>query len=208
MKPERVAPLYGIVLAGGAARRLAGVDKPMLEVGGDTLLHRSVKALSDAERVIVAGPERPDVPAVHWVVEDPPRSGPVAALGAALAAVRSYAPPADFDVALLAGDLTGVTASVVRRLRHALNDERDADGAVLVDPGGRRQWLLGVWRGRALEATLPANPAGASMRGTLRRLSIVEVPGTALEVADVDTEEDLRRARRDLHSGHTADPAQ
>lgn len=210
MTADGVVPLYGIVLAGGAARRLSGVDKPMLEVGGIPLLCRSLEALSDAAQVVVVGPERTGVRGVRWVLEDPPGSGPVAALAAGLAEVRRWSPLAASDVAVLAGDLSGVTVAVVRRLRRALHAADGAEGAVLVDAGGRRQWLLGVWRGGALEAALPADPRGASMRGMLRRLSIVDVTGADSELADVDTEEDLRRTRQSgtLHSGHTGDRAQ
>ncbi|MGH3518786.1 MAG: hypothetical protein ACRDQ7_15480 [Haloechinothrix sp.] len=50
-------------------------------------------------------------------------------------------------------------------------------------------------RASALEGALPARPQGASPHRSLRGLSIVDVPGDPGEVADVDTEDDLRRAR-------------
>ncbi|MSW42848.1 MAG: NTP transferase domain-containing protein, partial [Actinobacteria bacterium] len=37
-------PWVALVLAGGASRRLGGVDKPLLTVGGSTLLERAVTA--------------------------------------------------------------------------------------------------------------------------------------------------------------------
>ncbi|MFF5989514.1 molybdenum cofactor guanylyltransferase [Prauserella flavalba] len=175
-------PLAGIVLAGGAARRLAGVDKPMLEVGGMPLLLRAVAALHGADDVVVVGPRREGVPGVRWTREDPPGSGPVAALAAGLDLVTADV------VAVLAADLSAVTSRTIGRLRSALGD---ADGAVLVDDEGRRQWLLGVWRTSALRAALPADPAGASLRRTLGGLSIVDVPALPGEAADVDTPEDL-----------------
>ncbi|WP_205669086.1 molybdenum cofactor guanylyltransferase [Amycolatopsis suaedae] len=177
----------GIVLAGGAARRLGGQDKPLLEVGGSSLLARAVAALAGADPVVVVGPPRPGVTGVRWAREDPPGGGPVAALAAGLAAV-----PGDGELAVLAGDLAGVTASTVDRLRAAA---AAADGAVLVDADGRRQWLLGVWRAAALRAALPADPAGRSLRRTLGDLSIVEVVALPGEAADVDTPDDLRRLR-------------
>lgn len=193
--------LYGIVLAGGAARRLSGVDKPMLEVGGAPLLRRALDALHDAAQVVVVGPPRPAVDGVRWVREDPPGTGPVAALAAGLHALHAGA---EDEVAVLAGDLTGVTASTIRRLRAALGS---AEGAVLVDADAHRQWLIGVWRFDALHRALPAQCAGASLHRTLGGLSIVDVPAAGTEVADVDTAQDLDRARRssDLHIGHTGD---
>lgn len=138
---------------------------------------------------------------VRWAREDPAGTGPVAALAAGLHAVQ---PRADDEVAVLAGDLAGVTASTVRRLRAALGA---ADGALLVDADGRRQWLIGVWRYGPLRAAVPVESAGAALHRTLGGLSIVEVAATGVEDVDVDTEQDLERVRRrgNLHIGHTGD---
>ncbi|MBN6039362.1 NTP transferase domain-containing protein [Amycolatopsis sp. 195334CR] len=178
----------GIVLAGGEARRLGGVDKPMLEVGGRSLLGGVLAALGDAGAAdtVVVGPPRDGLPGVRWAREDPPGGGPVAALAAGLALL-----PDATEIALLAGDLTGITSSTVDRLRTARGA---ADGALLVDCG-HRQWLAGVWRAAALRAAVPAEPAGAALRRALGDLSIVEVAAAPGEAADVDTPEDLRRLR-------------
>ena len=42
MSPEQIA---AVVLAGGKARRLGGVDKPLLELGGTAMLARIIDAL-------------------------------------------------------------------------------------------------------------------------------------------------------------------
>jgi molybdopterin-guanine dinucleotide biosynthesis protein A len=178
----------GVVLAGGAARRLSGVDKPALAVGGMSLLRRAVDALGGARTVVVVGPERAEFRDVVWTREAEPGSGPVAALAAGLAALG---PDAGELVVVLAGDLIGVRRSTADRLAAAVT----ADGAVLVDAGGERQWLLGAWRTRALRAALPADPGGASLRRTLGGLSITEVPEETGESADIDTPEDLARFR-------------
>ncbi|GAB3482217.1 molybdenum cofactor guanylyltransferase [Amycolatopsis cihanbeyliensis] len=184
----------GIVLAGGDARRLSGVDKPMLPVGGTTLLAKALGALAGARAVVVVGPERtglPELPALTRVRERPAGSGPVAALAAGLAAL-----PAVEVVVALAADLTGVSVSTVDKLRGALASAGGADGAVLLDGGGHRQWLIGAWRTESLRAALPADPIGASLRRTLGGLSLVEVGAEPGESGDVDTPADLDRARR------------
>ena len=48
-----------IILAGGQARRLGGVDKPGLSVGARAMIESVVLAASGARTVIVVGPERP-----------------------------------------------------------------------------------------------------------------------------------------------------
>jgi molybdopterin-guanine dinucleotide biosynthesis protein A len=180
-------PYAGIVLAGGAARRLSGVDKPGLVVGGSSLLSRAVAAVSGADPVVVVGPERPGHDEVVWTREPVPGTGPVAALAAGLALV-----PGDGVVVVLAADLPGVRKSTVDRLRAAL---ADADGAVLVDAAGERQWLLGAWRLPALRRAIPERPENASLRRSLGGLSLVDVPAEPGESDDIDTPADLERHR-------------
>ena len=67
----------GVVLAGGTAARMDGVDKAGIELTGRTFLAYAVDAFLDADEVGFVGPagvrtERP----VTFVTEDPPRGGP------------------------------------------------------------------------------------------------------------------------------------
>ncbi|HLU74900.1 MAG TPA: NTP transferase domain-containing protein [Nonomuraea sp.] len=87
-----------VILAGGRAQRLGGVDKPGLEVGGTTMIANVAAAAREAARVIIVGPPR-DIPGAVYVREDPPGAGPIPALRAGLAEVTAP------RVALLAGDL-------------------------------------------------------------------------------------------------------
>ncbi|MGF7234209.1 MAG: molybdenum cofactor guanylyltransferase, partial [Frankia sp.] len=166
-----------VVLAGGSARRMGGVDKTALVVGGSPLLDRVLAALTDATAVVVVGPRRPvrDGARVTWVREDPPGGGPVAALAAALPLVTAPL------VALVAADLPFLSAATVGRLRAAVTPVTGAavDGALLVDPGGRDQLLTGVWRTGALRAAIPAEPRGVALRTVLAGLRIARLPADA-----------------------------
>lgn len=175
-----------VVLAGGSARRLGGVDKLALQVGGRTLLDHTLSALATAEPIVVVGPRRPVDAEVRWTREDPPGSGPLAGLGAGLREL----PGAEL-VAVVAGDHPGLTAGTISRLHAAVRDS----GAVLVDAEGRPQWLLGLWRTEVLRAHLPAETANRPMRALFEHLDPVRVPASCDETADVDTPEDLRRLR-------------
>ncbi|GAB3441146.1 hypothetical protein GCM10027570_07150 [Streptomonospora sediminis] len=189
-------PFDGVILAGGAARRMGGGDKPGLQVGGASLVERVAAAAGAAGEVIVVGPPR-ERPAARYVREDPPGGGPVPALRAGLAEVaRPW-------FALLAGDLPFLRAADIDALRRAA---RGRSGAVLVDGQGRTQWLLGVWRTEAVRGAL-ADYAGRSLRGLLGPLEPREVAaqgGMERAAFDCDTPQELARARRTGAAGGDA----
>jgi CTP:molybdopterin cytidylyltransferase MocA len=218
-----------IVLAGGRAHRAGGIDKPGQQVGGRSLVASVVAAAvaAGAARVIVAGPHRPELAAaappggLAFVREDPPGSGPVAALRVAM--VEARAPV----VALLAGDLPFLTARQLTPLLAGLagggagdgpgegvddgRGEAGADGVtggvksgaagvVLLDGAGRPQWLASCWRTAVLAGALPGY-GGDSLRGLLAPLRPALLPcprepGEPPPWLDCDTADELARARR------------
>jgi molybdopterin-guanine dinucleotide biosynthesis protein A len=182
-----------IVLAGGRAARLGGADKPALEVGGASLLDRSVAAVSSAGRVVVVGPEHPISARVTWCSEQPAGAGPVAAIAAGLALVE------DEVVVVLAADLPWI-APAVPRLIAALGA---SDVAVLVDATGRRNYLAAAWRRRALSAAVDdiGGLVGAPARALFSGVDVVEVPDLSGWGDDCDTWDDLAEARRAHREG-------
>jgi molybdopterin-guanine dinucleotide biosynthesis protein A len=179
-----------IVLAGGASRRMNGVDKTALAVAGRPLLDHVLAAVADADNVVVVGPPRPTTTTVVWRREDPPGGGPAAAIAAAIPATGNEI------AAVVAGDQPLLTADAVRLLVTTLGRDLDVDGAVATDEEGRPQWLLGAWRIEALgRAQLTA---GASLRDTLGALRWMGVPAPAGSTADCDTPDDVRRVERML----------
>src|SRR5207253_6166424 len=85
--PVDAGLVVAVVLAGGEGRRMGGVDKAALVVGGRTLLDRILAAAAGvAGRLVVVGPPRPVglERAVLFVQEDEPGGGPVPAVAAAL----------------------------------------------------------------------------------------------------------------------------
>lgn len=81
--PVQGTPAYdAVVLAGGAARRLGGADKPGVRVGGRALLDRVLAACAGARNTVVVAAPRPTARPVHWAREEPVGGGPLAALEA------------------------------------------------------------------------------------------------------------------------------
>lgn len=193
-------PTFGaILLAGGRASRVAGAAKPLFEVGGATLLGRAVASVTaiGARPIVVAAPVLDPALDVEWVLEDPPFGGPVAGVVAALSRAEGWAPEPEWTF-LLACDLPRIDSAVQRLRSDILLLPSDTDGACLADPASRPQWLTGVYRTRALRAAAAALPdAGrdAPVRDLLADLAIAALPAPGDLTADVDTWEDLKRAR-------------
>ncbi|MFD5080606.1 NTP transferase domain-containing protein, partial [Streptomyces sp. NPDC058371] len=106
-----------VVLAGGAARRLGGADKPGVRVGGRALLDRVLAACAGAATTVVVARPRATARPVVWAHEDPPGAGPVAALEAGLRHTTAE------YVVVLSADLPFLDAATVRRLLAALSPD-------------------------------------------------------------------------------------
>ncbi len=132
----------GVILAGGGGRRMGGLDKAALQVGGITLLDRVLAAARPVcDRLVVVGPDRPTgVAGVVFVSEAEPGGGPVPAVLAGLAAAP------DCDILLvLATDLPLLLPRHLRRLLDALDD----DAVAAQGPKGPNP-LLAAYRSAAL----------------------------------------------------------
>lgn len=181
-----------MVLAGGTAERLGGFSKADIEIGGITMLERTLDALIDIPEVVVVGEPVPTTRPVTFTREDPVGGGPAAGL---LAGLRAFPRPPDWVVAL-AVDMPLVTAATIRRLTLG----QGADGALLVDEGGRRQPLCAVYVTAGLARTRPSyeQEHGLSMRSLIGDLDLGEVPAVGDETSDIDSWEDLRDLRQRL----------
>jgi len=187
-----VLVIDAVILMGGRAERLGGISKGDLRVGGRTLLERVVDAAGVARDRVVVGESGASLlpPGVRVVREEPPFSGPAAAVAAGVRALR-----ADADaVLLLAGDQPFVAAAVAPLLAALAGDADDppADGARVVDAEGRPQHLTCVVRSAALNDAIAAIAAsgslvGVSMRRLLQPLRMLDVRVASTATMDVDT---------------------
>ncbi|MGZ8745214.1 MAG: molybdenum cofactor guanylyltransferase [Nocardioides sp.] len=179
-------PFNAVVLAGGTAARLDGVDKASVEHAGRTLLCWALDAVVDAREVVVVGDPVPTERPVTFTREDPRHGGPVAAMLTGRDALLQDRP----WLVVLACDMPHLTPATFRRLRAAAAAR---DGAVLVGPDGRRQ-LAFVVAAAALETVRPDHEEqhGAALLPLLARLDLADVASVGDEHRDIDTWADLR----------------
>ena len=184
--PEPAPDLAAVVLAGGTAVRMGGIDKAAIELDGVTFLERALAALAAAGEVVVVGDEVPTSRPATFVREDPPLGGPAAGVVAGLS--RLAGRPA--YVAVLAVDMPLVTADTVARL---VGTADGRDGAVLLDDDGRRQPALVVRR--RLLPDPGTDVHGRSLWSLLDGLDLAGVPATGREATGVDTWQELLELR-------------
>ena len=140
-----------------------------------------------ASDVVVVGPPR-RLDRVRVVREDPPRSGPAAAVVAGLREL-----PHSDEILLLAVDVPRLPEAVAALRAIPMGP----DGTVAVDRDGRLQWLLGRYRGDALReaAARFGDPIGRPLRALLVDLDLTTAELPAGVEADVDTVADAEAGR-------------
>jgi molybdopterin-guanine dinucleotide biosynthesis protein A len=178
-----------LVLAGGRARRLGGVDKAALEIDGVTMLDRVLAAVApNCDKLVVVGPRRAtSVAGVLFTMEAEPGGGPVPAVAAGLVEV----PDAE-TVVVLAADLPLLVAEDVARLVDGLEESETAAAA---DHRGQPNPLLAAYRGEALRANVSVLGPGAPAAGMLPPATAVVDLGER-GTLNVNRPEELERARR------------
>ncbi|MDQ1017811.1 NTP transferase domain-containing protein [Streptomyces afghaniensis] len=193
-----------VVLAGGAARRLGGADKPGVRVGGRALLDRVLAACAGARATVVVAAPRPTARPVTWAQEDPPGGGPLAALDAGLRHTTAE------HVVVLSADLPFLREHTVDRLLSALRTSA-ADGVLLTDPEGRDQPLVAAYtasrlrEGLALLADRHDGLAGLPLRRLIAELDLTRISDPVASF-DCDTWDDIATARARIREhGHVLD---
>lgn len=186
--PNRTPAFAGVVLTGGASRRM-GTDKAFVAVRGRPLAAVARDALlrAGATEVVAVGGDGARLAALGLrpVPDRVPGEGPLGGIVSGLEAVSTEA------AIVLACDLVAIDAATVRRLLHALVTS-GADVAVpVVD--GRQQVLAAAWAHRALPVLSRAFDGGErAPRRVLPSLRVREVrdlqPGS---LSDVDSPADL-----------------
>jgi molybdenum cofactor guanylyltransferase len=161
-KTVMTEPILGVLLAGGLARRMGGGDKPMLQIGGRTLLARVIARLEpQCDGLILNANGDParfaefGLPVIADTVANFP--GPLAGILAALDWAATNRPEAAW-VLSAAADCPFLPRDLVARL-HQARTEQNAELAVAASDG-QSHHVIGLW--------------SVSLRDELRHALVVE----------------------------------
>ena len=141
------APVCGIILAGGLARRMGGGDKPLKEIAGKPILTHVIERLQPqcAHLVLNANGDparfaRFGLPVVADDVAD--FAGPLAGILAGLDWLAANVPHAECAVSV-AADTPFIPRDLVERLRAAR--VREACDIAVAASGGRTHPVIALW---------------------------------------------------------------
>lgn len=144
---NKSTPVLGLILAGGLARRLGGGDKPLLAVGGGTILARAIDRLRpQCDQIILNANGDPSrfsftgLPVVADSVEG--HAGPLAGILAGLDWAAGHAPNVT-TVLSVPGDCPFLPSDLHARLA-AARDHADTPLAC-AQSSGRRHPATGLW---------------------------------------------------------------
>ncbi|RJN31645.1 molybdenum cofactor guanylyltransferase [Nesterenkonia natronophila] len=194
---------HAVLLAGGAGRRLGGTDKALLDRAGRTLLDHWATALAErGVSGVVVGPQhlsRHLTPHLRLTREDPPLSGPAAAVCAGVRAL----PPANSEdaseaVLLFAVDMVNPGPLLDWLVEWLPVLQGTGEQAVVPrDAEGRFQMLSSAvgraWLQQRVDRLLPGEEVGQSLRWLLDGAQTAH-PVLPYDLSgDVDTPEDARR---------------
>jgi molybdopterin-guanine dinucleotide biosynthesis protein A len=182
-----------VIVAGGPATRLGGIEKCELRLGGRTLLQIALAATDRAESRVVVGRLRDDLPAgCSCVLEEPRFAGVLAALETGLAALPPDGPEI---VAVVAADQPSAEDALPVVLSEVA-PRSPYDGWVATDPTRVPHPLLASYRKAALQHALQhlreeGVLAGADMHGLVAGLALKPVRLFGFLCADVDEPSDV-----------------
>lgn len=158
MSSSRCSPANtsALILAGGRATRLGGVDKRELVVEGRTIFDRQCEVLRPrVAEIIVSSPR--EVPGYRTVADAVPGAGPLAGIAAGLAAATTP------WLLVLAGDMPYVSGALIDLVLAGAGDGVDAVGIRI---GELPEPLVCLLRAGAARPVVAARLAGGRLKAS------------------------------------------
>jgi len=196
-KAKKRLPLTAVIMSGGRGRRLGGIDKPLITIGGQRLIDRTFQIVSHCCQEVLISSNNPQ----------PYREFPVAIIPdlypdhGALGGIYSCLRQASFPyVLILAGDMPFISAAAIRYLwsRH-----EDYD-IILPKSSDGHQPLHAIYNKKCLEAIKKQLDEGKlKISGFFSEVRVLEIPAEqhpscfgARYFFNLNTPEDINQARK------------
>lgn len=189
------------VIAGGASRRMGGIEKCLLPLGGVSLLERIIRVLSAANTTVLISANGDTKrfralqrPIVSDAEED--QNGPISGLIASLEWLQRNRPEIQW-LLISAGDTPFLPEDYVARFATAMAPL--SPQVLCAEYRGRRHYLNSAWHRSTLASLIQQNACGRrSLKGALARLEYrtVDFSDQAQDpFFNINTPEDYKRAK-------------
>ncbi len=179
----------GLIFAGGRSSRM-GTDKALIDIGGEPLISRVLRAVRSLHPVVIVGGQSENFQALDasWCGDEHPGDGPLGALITGMHVVRSKI------VVGVACDLPNLAPQHVQQLVEQLQRSTACVAAPLVS--GTHQWHVAAWQRDCLPQLETAFSRGErSLRRVALELGVVSVVfADNTSFVDVDTPDDFTQA--------------
>ncbi len=203
-------PILGVLLAGGQARRMNGIDKPLLLLGGQPLLaHAMARLHSQTSSLVISanGPPQRFARFALPVLADtvPGQPGPLAGILAGMLWAREVMPEITHIISL-PGDTPFPPPDLVARLVAA--QKASGQPVVRATSAGRRHHAVALWPIALAEQLAGALEQGMRKVGRFaEHCGVAEADFAAIPFdpfLNVNTPEDLAEAERILPFARSA----
>ena len=181
--------ITAVVLCGGRATRLGGIDKPLADLAGKPLLAHVIARLApQVDTIVLSGGHNPHYADFGYpvVADGDPGQGPLAGIVSALAVVDTgWVLTTPADTPFLPSNLVDALAPFCR-----------AHGAAVVSAGGHRQNLTMLLDEQEAASIVEFyRSGGRAVHRWLVARGVGEVDMPKAHFFNVNTPEDLERAR-------------
>ena len=196
-KAEKRLPLTAVIMAGGRGRRLGGIDKPLITIGGQRIIDRTFRIVSHCCQEILISSNSPQPYREFPVTIIPDLYPDHGAIGGIYSCLRQASFP---YVLILAGDMPFISAAAIRYLwsRHEGYD------VILPKSSDGHQPLHAIYNKNCMEKIKKQlNYGKLKISGFFSEVRVVEIPTTQHPSCfgpryffNLNTPEDINQARQ------------
>lgn len=169
-KNEKRLPMTAVILAGGKSRRLGGIDKPLIAIGGQRIIDRTFRIVSNCCQEILISSNNPQPYTTFPVTTVPDLYPDHGALGGIYSCLRQAVFP---YVLMLAGDMPFISAAAIR---HLWSRHEDYD-VILPKSSDGRQPLHAIYNKNCMAAIKKQLDHGKlKISGFFSEVRVLEIP--------------------------------
>jgi molybdopterin-guanine dinucleotide biosynthesis protein A len=196
-KAEKQLPLTAVIMSGGRGRRLGGIDKPLITIGGQRLIDRTFQIVSHCCQEVLISSNNPQLYREFPATTIPDLYPHHGALGGMYSCLRQASFP---YVLILAGDMPFISAAAI----HYLWSRHEGYDVILPKSSDGHQPLHAIYNKNCMEKIKKQLDCGKlKISGFFSEVRVLEIPTEQHPSGfgpryffNLNTPEDINQARQ------------